>query len=438
MAFLDPDTQLATKSELMLWQVPMTQVAIEKGEWECVQPQNPITDEGPYSFRLPANMYSLDLQRNYIHMVLRIVDSNNEAIKPPTAPKKGVAPVNLLAKAFFRNVRLFIGGHLVSDANNMYMYRAFLETELSANTEAKTTHLQTALYHDDTPLDKLDSADNDGWKKRQDRFQNGEWVELVAPLHIDLFHQEKYLVNNVDLRLELTRNSDPFLLDCFDDDPQYKLNLHSMTWNVRKCEVQSSLAIAQEQHLISSPAKYPIKRVQMTALRVDAGRRTAPLNSVFSGQIPRRVIVCMVDSEAYHGHWQKSPWYFKNYNLEQIYITAGGQQFPSVPLKTDFKNKRYMQAFLNLFETLNLNAPNRGNHIDWATFAKSRAIFAFDLSPDASDGSNWSIIKEGNTALNITFAEEVPAPGIEVLVLGEFDSLLFIDRNRQPSFDYTA
>jgi hypothetical protein len=415
----------------------MTQAAIERSEWECVQPQNPITDEGPYSFRLPPNIYSLDLQRNYIHIVLRIVDGAGNPIRPPTGDNKGVAPINLLAKAFFRNVRLFIGGHLVSDANNMYMYRAFLETELSSNTEAKNTHLQTSLYYTDN-AERIDTADNEGWRKRQDLFKDGGWVELVAPLHIDLFHQEKYLINNVDLRLELTRNSDAFLLECFDADPHYRLNLHSMTWNVRKCEVQSSLAIAQEQHLITSPAKYPIKRIQMTALRIDAGRRTAPLNSVFSGQIPRRVIVCMVDSEAYHGHWKKSPWNFKHYNLEQLYITAGGVQFPAVPLKVDFGNKRYMQAFLNLFETLNLNAPNRGNSIDWKSFALNRSIFAFDLSPDASDGSNWQVIKDGNTALNMTFAEQVPAPGIEVLVLGEFDSLLFIDRNRQPSFDYSA
>jgi hypothetical protein len=211
-----------------------------------------------------------------------------------------------------------------------------------------------------------------------------------------------------------------------------------MTWNVRKCEVAPSLAIAMEKTLLPSPAKYPIKRIQMTALRIDAGRRTAPLNSVFNGQIPRRMIICMVNSEAYHGSWTKSPFNLQHFNLEQISITAGGQQFPSVPMKLDFKNKKYMQAFHTFFETLNLNTPNRGNGIDFKKFAASHAVFAFDFSPDANDGHHWEIVKEGNVALNMTFAEAIPAPGIEVIVLGEFDSILFVDHNRQPSYDYSA
>jgi hypothetical protein len=89
--------------------------------------------------------------------VLRIVDGTGAAIKAP----KVVGPINLLGKCFFRNVRFFLGGHLVSDANNMYMYRAYLETELSANTEAKKTHLQMSGYVEDNS-EKMDTVDNDG------------------------------------------------------------------------------------------------------------------------------------------------------------------------------------------------------------------------------------------------------------------------------------
>jgi hypothetical protein len=65
-------------------------------------------------------------------------------------------------------------------------------------------------------------------------------------------------------------------------------------------------------------------------------------------------------------------------------------------------------------------------------------VLAFDLTPDTNDGQHWELVKDGTTSLNLVFRNPIPAPGIEVIVYAEYDSMVSIDRNRQPSFDYTA
>ena len=62
---------------------------------------------------------------------------------------------------------------------------------------------------------------------------------------------------------------------------------------------------------------------------------------------------------------------------------------------------------------------------------------AFDLSPDCDDSGHWDLIKQGTTSLQLTFAEPLPAGGVEAIVYAEYDNLLTIDRNRQPTFDFS-
>jgi hypothetical protein len=347
-------------------------------------------------------------------------------------------PINLLGKTFFKNLRVFIGGHMVYEANNLYAFRAFLETELSCGQDAKASYLQAALYDADDPPNGIDTANNLALLRRGRPFKQHRVVELIAPLHCDLFSQERYLPDEMDMRLELTRNTDQFALMSFEANAAYRIVVHNMTWHVRKVQLAASLHLACQQQLLHHPAKFPVRRVQLTNLHVADGRRVSPQHTLFTGQIPRRLVLAMVDTDAFHGTYTKSPFNFKHYNIEQASITAGGQQFPPTPLTCDFNHGRYIHAFINMFEALNMANENRGNCITRERFGQGSTVLAFDLTPDTNDGQHWELVKDGTTSLNLVFRNPIPAPGIEVIVYAEYDSMVSIDRNRQPSFDYTA
>jgi len=439
---IDSKSALSGKSELSLFSLPATQVAVEKSYWVEVQPQNGITDEGPYHFHMPPDSLYLDLNKNYIYMQLCIqhADGTNlvhgQQIADGNDPNDpAVAPINLLAKTFFRQVKIFLGSRLCYDSDDLYPYRSILETELNYGEEAKKTQLQCAQYFKDT----TDTDQNPGFVARAALYQGSHIVEMMAPICCDLTSQERYMLNRVDLRVELYRHTDPFLIQCYAVNPNhYKIHVHSMKWYVRRIDLLKSSALGLEAILSKNAAKYPVRRVVLTTRHVEGNRRECPSYQVFSGQVPRRMVVALCDARAFHGAYGRDPFFFQPFHISEISITAGGNTYPHHPLTMDFDNGRYMRAFVNLFEALGIAGTDKGSFINYQEFANGKTIFCFDLSADNSSGASWELVAEGSTCLHMKFSQDTPATGIKAICYAEMDNLISIDRARNAYMDYTV
>ena len=62
-------------------------------------------------------------------------------------------------------------------------------------------------------------------------------IQMMGQLHLDLFCQDKYLINHVDLKLKLRRSRDQFAL-CGDED-EYKIKIKDIGLYVRKVKVSA-------------------------------------------------------------------------------------------------------------------------------------------------------------------------------------------------------
>jgi hypothetical protein len=438
MSLVDSFSIPSSKSELDFFTVPPTQVVIKKGSWEEINPVNPVTNEGPYEFRIPPDPHFLQMSKNYVYMKLSILPKKEIARADGTIPPTpDIAPINLIGKTFFRQVKLFINGKLIHDSGDKYAFRSFLETELNYGLEAKNSHLQSALYIKDIP-ELYDSEDNQGFKDRVAYFKNNNIVEVLAPLHMDLFMQDRFLLNFTDVRLELNRNSDNFLLQSPNGANNPSLIVHEMKLYIRKAEILDSLGLALEKTLANYTAKYPIRRVIMMNLHISSTSQSTPLNTLFTGQLPRRMIIGCIDADAYRGNIKKTPFNFKSYSITEVKVVSGGATFPAHSLKLDFKNNRYVRAFEQLFEALEISRDNKGNGITRAGFKNGQCLFAFDLTPDEDDSGHFDLIKEGTTSIEISFDEKLPDTGIEVIVYAEFDNILMLDKNRNALYDYNS
>ncbi len=450
LQLIDQHSIPSGKTELDVFSVPTTQVAVKNGFWQEINPQNTLTEAGPYEFHLPPDPHFLDLSKNYLFLQLHIVRGNGEALRwvpaaGQVAAQHGgdkVGPINLLGKTFFKQVKLYLGSKLAYDSGDTYAFRSYIETELNFDQHYKTTFLQVAGYEADSPTDNIDDADNTGWTARCLWFKsdaNGDSgiVEFMAPIHADLFHQEKYLINQIDVRLELHRNSNTFALMSFAANPQFRITVRDMKWLVRKVDPADSVTLALETALLRNTLKYPVRRVQIKTLQLEAGRRDTPTSTLFNGQIPRRMVVSCISNAAFHGSYDTSPFNFKHFNAGTIQITAGGINFPPNPLEMDFSRRLYTRPFVQMYEALGLAAIHKTNYLDLDDFAHGDAFFVFDLSPDSSDDAHWELIREGATTVRMTFREAIPAGGVKLVVLAEFDNLITIDRFRNVYFDYT-
>ena len=430
-----------TKSELNLFDVPPTQVVVENSRWNEINLRNACTHNGPYEFHIGPNPQFLHLAKNYLFIQLRIVKADGDNLvhavgDPQVDPLVG--PINIIGKTFIRQMKLSLNGVEVFDSGDKYAYRAFLETELNYGYDAYKSHLQSAMYEQDGPPDSVDNDNNTGLVARARWFRESGWVQVMTPIHCDLFAQNKYLLNNIDFRLTLYRNSDSFCILSPNAAQLYKIEVNDMQWYVKGVEVSKSVNLALERSLMQYTAKYPVRRVEIKTIHVNQGARATPNNAIFNGQIPRRIVIGCIDADAYHGDYTKSPFNFKNNRIDKVSITAAGQTYPSKPLTMNFGDDLYTHAFVQLFEGLGIGDDNKGNNVNLAKFKNGICVFAFDLSPDEDDGGDhWDLVKEGETTVNIHFSAAT-ATALEVIVYAEFDNLITIDHTRNTFIDTKA
>ena len=121
LQLIDSNSIPSSKTEIDYFSVPATQVAVEQSTWTVINPVNTVTDAGPYEFHIPPEPQYLDLNKNYVHMKLKIIKNDGTNI----ADTDKAAPINLLGKTFFKQVKLFLGSKLVYDSFDNYAYRAY-------------------------------------------------------------------------------------------------------------------------------------------------------------------------------------------------------------------------------------------------------------------------------------------------------------------------
>jgi hypothetical protein len=437
---LDAHSQLTSKAELDLFTVPPTQVTIDNGEYYEIYPKNTVTNDGPFEFQITRDPLYLDLNRNYLHMVLKLTKADGSDLEPlPADQGMNGVPINLFGKTFFKQVKVWMNNKLAYDSSDTYAYRSYLETELNYGADAKNTHMQAAMYYRDQ-AGEMDTWSNSGHKTRGELVRGSKTFEVMAPIHSDIFNQDRLMLSNMDIRLELHRNSDKFVLMSFQDaatTANVKVSIQSMMWFVRKVQILPSEALAIEQRLIRNVAQYPLRRVVVKTLHIAGGRRDTPVNTLFMGQIPRRIVLGCVEKDAYFGSMSKNPFNFQPFGIRQVQVLAGGKIYPRNPMVINFETNQYTRAYLSLFEALNMGNEDRSNTISYTDYAKGYTLFGFDLTPNSSDGANWGLVADGTTSVKVEFNKDTPAAGLKMVVLAEFDGLLSIDRNRNVHFDYT-
>lgn len=438
MAFVHPLSCECAKSELDLFSVPPTQTSIESGAYVEYNPISSISDGTPIEFVISGSGQDyIDLANTQIAVKVDITRANNQAIDDTAQ----VSPINLLLQTLFCEVDIKLNDVLITSTNNTYAYRAYLETLLSYGSEAKATHLTSALYYKDT-AGKMDDSNpivdnaNTGLVKRNSFFRTGATVEMIGRIHADLFYQQKYLPNDISLRIRLVRNKNEFCLMSSTPDQNYKIRIRECKLYARKIKLSPSVFVAHAKALETSNAKYPLRRVICKTFTVPRGNLDCSQENLFSGQLPTRIVLGCVDNDAFNGTYEKNPFNFKHFSLTQLRLYLDGQQQHVRPLHLNYTTNQYLAGYMSLFSGTGKLFMDEGNQIQREDFSRGYALYAFDLTPDLAEDDHFNLIKEGNVRVDLKFA--VPLPNtINVIVYAEFENILEVDRSRNVIFDYS-
>jgi len=80
---------------------------------------------------------------------------------------------------------------------------------------------------------------------------------------------------------------------------------------------------------------------------------------------------------------------------------------------------------------------DEGLAIDSVEYKNGYALYAFDLSPDLTDDEKFELLRTSSVRLQIKFEDQMPH-AITLIVYGEYQNLIEIDRNQNVIYDFVA
>lgn len=434
MSLLHQKSSECALSELDLFSAPMTQLSIEDKKYQECQPLSALNDNAPIEFFIPGDGEKyLDLNDTLLHLRVKITAKDGTNIAPDTP----IGLVNYPLNTIFSQCDVILGDRLISQSSATHPYRAMIETLLNFSEDTLKSQFSAGLFYKDT-ADAMDSivinnGPNKGLVSRAAFTAESNEVDLLGPLHADIFFCERLLLNSIDLRVKLIRSNDAFCLMC-PRASEFVLKITAASLYVKKVTVSPAVRLGHAAALMRGNALYPLSRVSVKTYSIPENSRICNQENLFLGSIPKYVVLAMVHHDAFTGRRDLSPFNFRHNDVEYLALCQDGRQIPAKAFQPQFDRGNSVREFHHMFSATGRHLKDLPLSIDRRDFNGGYSLFAFNLQP-TEDSDALSPVSNGNLRLEMRF--RVPLPHTTTLVVYAcYDSILEIDGKRQVLVDY--
>ena len=90
-----------------------------------------------------------------------------------------------------------------------------------------------------------------------------------------------------------------------------------------------------------------------------------------------------------------------------------------------------------MFEALGLANSSSSMDISMSKFNSGWTFFVIPLTSTLDDSCGFELLRSGTTTIRLQFDQPIPAGGVEMVILGEFDQMVLVDYNRRVISDST-
>ena len=372
----------------------------------------------------------IDLAKCKLRVSFKIKNNDgsllNDAVPLNGTPDKRdfVASVNLALHSLFRQVDLTINQQLVnSGTGSNHGYKAYIDALLDTEQQIAETSMKCEMFEVDNPKSMHSEwLNNPGFVDRYQYTSGSRNCVVEGPLRMDLSRQNKLIPPNVRLGLKLYPAEDGFRLITSSDKKTYKVEINNVSLDICYVELEEEISGILTETLKKEPALYFLNNTEFKTFNIDNGLYRFTTDNICQAATPTRIIVGMVDSEAYNGSFKLNPYNFENFNVSQIELMRNGLALPSEPLKMDFKSGDFLDGYKTLFY---------GNNKCLITpegFKSGYCLYVFNLQPHVQEDVFCKNPILGGLRLNILFNTALTKK-ITLLVYGIYNQCLQLHCN---------
>ena len=428
----------AIGSELNLFEPAVSQSAVVGEFVQEFKPLATIIQGSPLNFEIEGggNNY-VDLNNTKLEVRVKLTGADGAAIAGGT--RVGVA--NLTLHSLFSSMIVKVQDKVVTDSNNLYGYRALLETLINYQSDVLKTRMLCEGFIEDTAgsMDVVTPGGaNVGLGAREVTFNASTTVRLIGRPHSDLFHQDKLIPPGVKIGIQLTPTRPSFLIKTAPparDTVQvlYKFEIVSARFLVQMKELSPSMVVAHEQMVQEANYRYPHTKVLLKTQNIPTGVTSYSIPNMFKGKLPDRIAIAMVEDAALTGHYNRNPYNFQNFGLNSVAVKANSNLVPRIELEPNFTTGDYLREYLTVLEAIGYDIGPNTWSVTPNAWANGNNIYVFKITP-GSIGAVRSSQLTGDIGLHLTFAAGTPG-NITLIILSEEPATLEIDKFKNVFID---
>ena len=363
-----------------------------------IDPQTTLDTEGPVRYVIPRSDTELILPCETVHELWISISAHGENKIDPDVDF--VVPVNGLPDAIFKSCETKCNGTVLSSntTSTMYPYRSHIENELFSDVEEKRNCLQLRGQYrtpGDLPYSEMTAAHLEtihkpakGDRRVPDfihiaakRYTEGKQLSLLTKIHDDIFTIDKLLPPGTSLDVSLERADPKFALLTKQAVP----NTRNFKIEIKKARLVVTYVTLDDKMMESimrrSVFTYPIDTVRISYFSSSAALSEINHNGVLTGNIPKIVIIGLVESGAFSGEFSKDPFHFDHCDARRISVVINGGKLPSSFIETNFSSETEENTARVVHQLSQVCGVHSG--ITGDTIKLGNAFFAFNLTPSA-------------------------------------------------------
>ena len=430
--------------EIALFSRPPINVAEDRVSWHEIRPSYMSNAEySSINFSIIGNSsqyVKLSDSEMYVRMTIqkadggtfRVKDADNKLL--PINERETGTPIDFILHTMWSSVDIKMNNNLVSESGTNYMYKALLEALLTYNDSTKKIQLANEGFTGDsgdfTQINPNSPPYNHGLKIRHKWFEDFVVVEFVGPLMADICNQDRLILPGVDIDIKLWPTRDEFRLITHPLGLPCKLYIDEIYLNVCKVNVSPEVMMGHNAALEVSDSIYPFARTDIRTFNIAEGNFGMNIEDIWQGEVPTRLVVGLVKSQAYNGDYHLNPFHFEHFAVSDMGFFVNGEATPRPAYKLDLESGIYLEGLNSLYKITGKTMENSDIGITRETYQQGYTLIGFDVDPTTSPDFRYvGKPREGHTKLEIRFKRGLPCP-VTVILYATFPEIMTIDQSR--------